>query len=209
MKKLFYTLALVSIALTACHKKPSYTISGTVEKGVENGQKVFLLNACSTYPYKIADSAVVNDCKFTFTGRQDVPQIYVLQVPTSTIGKKIIPFILENGHIVIDTEKEFIAGTMINNAFQAHKDSIKSYEAEYMETIKKLQNDSSLTAEQKEMRKETEMRQRVEKEMALFRKAITETIHLNDSTQINNTNTNNPINNIYMRIIAMDSIQNR
>ena len=78
-----------------------------------------------------------------------------------------------------------------------------------METIKKLQNDSSLTAEQKEMRKETEMRQRVEKEMALFRKAITETIHLNDSTQINNTNTNNPINNIYMRIIAMDSIQNR
>ena len=209
MKNLFYTLALAAIALTACQTQPSYTISGTVEKGVEDGRKVFLLEACSTYPYKKADSAIIKDCKFTLTGRQDVPQIHVLQVPSLGVSEKIIPFILENGHIVIDTEKEFIAGTMINDAFQAHKDSIKSYEAEYMETIQKLQNDSSLTAEQKEMRKEMEMRQRVEKEMALFRKAITETIQLNDSTKIENTNTNSPINGIYMRMIAMDSIQNK
>lgn len=209
MKNIFYTFALAAIALTACHTKPSYTISGTVEKGVENGQKVFLLNACSTYPFKKVDSAIVKDCKFTFTGRQDVPEIYILQVPTCNMGEKTFPFILENGHIIADTEKDVITGTIINNTFQAHKDSIKSYEMEYRENIKKLQNDNSLTAEQKEMRKELEKSKRTEKEMVLFRKAITKTIHINDSTQIDEINTESPINSIYMRIIAMDSIQNK
>ena len=199
MKKIFYTLALAAIAFTAC-QKPSYTISGTVENGVEDGRKVFLLNSCSIYPSQKADSAEVKDGKFTFIGREDIPQICVLQVPTSGNGDKIIPFILENGHILINAEKDIVAGTKTNNTFQAHKDSIKSYETAYLKSIKKLQDDSTLTAEQKEMRREIEMYKRVKKEMSLFRNTI--------ESDTLNTATNDPISSIYSLVIAIDSIQN-
>lgn len=200
MKNLFYTLAFAAISLTACQTTPSYTISGTVENGVEDGRKVYLLNSCSVYPHKKGDSAVVKDGKFTFTGREDIPQICVLQVPTRASGDKIVPFILENGHIHINTEKDIVAGTRTNDTFQAHKDSIKSYETAYLESLKKLQNDTSLTADQKEIRKEIEMYKRVKKEMSLFRNTIEgDTI---------NTGTNDPISTIYSLVIAIDSIQN-
>jgi hypothetical protein len=199
MKKIFYTLALAAIAFTAC-QKPSYTISGTVEEGVEDGRKVYLLNSGCAYPYKIADSAVVKDGKFTFGGREDIPQICVLQVPTRGSSDKIVPFILENGHIFINTEKDIVAGTRNNNTFQAHKDSIKSYEIAYLESLKRLQNDSTLTEDQKEIRKEIEMYKRVKKEISLFRNTI--------EADTVNTATNDPISSIYSLVIAIDSIQN-
>ncbi len=117
MKKIILLLS-ATVFLISCSKN-KYVISGTV-KGIENGKTVIMETQDAAGMGLIAvDTVKIENGKFEITGKALEPAFHLLQVEGLN-GK--VPFILENGDITIEINKDSInkskiAGTYNNDEF--------------------------------------------------------------------------------------------
>ncbi|HEY6143238.1 MAG TPA: DUF4369 domain-containing protein [Flavobacterium sp.] len=119
MKKIILLLS-ATVFLVSCNKN-KYVISGTV-KGIENGKTVIMETQDAAGMGLVAvDTVKVEDGKFEIEGKAAEPSFHMLQVE-GVNGK--VPFILENGDIAIEINKDSInkskiSGTYNNDEFSA------------------------------------------------------------------------------------------
>ncbi|MCW3789188.1 TlpA disulfide reductase family protein [Plebeiibacterium sediminum] len=134
MKQLLL-VALLAISFVACQQK-QYTIEGTIE-GVEDGQAV-LSKIENGRPVSIDTTQIVQG-KFTFTGSEEVPQVYLVFIDDM---KTPIMLFGENGNINITVaDKDKIAdaevtGSTTNDVFNTFVKELPG-----RETLDELQAD--------------------------------------------------------------------
>lgn len=123
MKKIILLLS-ATVFLISC-SKDKYTISGTV-KGIEDGKTVILEVQDPMGSLIAVDTVKVKDGKFEIEGKALEPSFHMLQVE-GVQGK--VPFILENGDIAVEINKDSlnkskISGTYNNDEFSSFNDEL-------------------------------------------------------------------------------------
>lgn len=115
MKKYFF-IALISLLLSSCGNDDSYRISGKYP-GAENGTMVYI--ALMDEMFTDVDSAVVQNERFEFAGRQDTAAMRMLFSSVPLVGG---PFVLENGDIDIRINNRGMlrGGTSLNDDLQQY-----------------------------------------------------------------------------------------
>ncbi len=111
MKKIFLLLT-ATVFLISC-SKDKYTISGTV-KGVDNGKTVIMETQDAMGGLIAVDTVKVENGKFEIKGKTLEPSFHMLQVE-GLQGK--VPFILENGDITIEINKDSINKSKISGTY--------------------------------------------------------------------------------------------
>lgn len=125
MKKIVL-LAIASFAFIACNKtnENEFLISGTAE-GIENGKKVYL-QVQGENEMIAKDTVEVQDGKFEIKGAFESLEIAIITLE----GLNPVPFIMENGTITINVNKDTIqnsvvGGTPENELFQDYSSKTK------------------------------------------------------------------------------------
>jgi hypothetical protein len=137
MKKIILLLS-ATVFLISC-SKTKYTISGTA-KGIANGKTIIMETADASGMGVVAvDTVKVENGKFEITGKAIEPSFHMLQVE-GIEGK--FPFILENGDITIEINKDSInkskvAGTYNNDEFVQFNEDLMKIQKDVMEYQKK------------------------------------------------------------------------
>lgn len=147
MKK--YIFFFIVVAFISCNSPSKYQINGTVDRSDLNGKYVFL------YPYGPnitvpIDSALVKDNIFTFIGKQDIPQLCVLEfdvyavAPQRPVAGQNNPytatFVLENGNINVNlTNRPTVTGTQENDIWTALLQNIRTLQAEGVKFIPSIE----------------------------------------------------------------------
>ncbi len=137
MKKLILLLS-ATVFLISC-SKTKYTISGTAT-GIENGKTIILESQDAAGMGLVPiDTVKVENGKFEITGKSIEPSFHMLQVE-GVQGK--FPFILENGDITIEINKDSInkskvSGTYNNDEFVKFNEELMVIQKELMSFQKK------------------------------------------------------------------------
>lgn len=137
MKKIILLLT-ATVFLVSC-SKTKYTISGTA-KGIENGKTIILESQDAAGMGLVPiDTVKVENGKFEITGKAIEPSFHMLQVE-GIQGK--FPFILENGDITIEINKDSInkskvSGTYNNDEFVKFNEELMVVQKELMDFQKK------------------------------------------------------------------------
>ncbi len=112
MKKIILLLS-ATVFLISC-SKTKYTISGTA-KGIENGKTIIMETQDADGMGLIAvDTVKVENGKFEITGKATEPSFHMLQVEGA---KEKFPFILENGDITIEINKDSISKSKVSGTY--------------------------------------------------------------------------------------------
>ena len=127
MKKIFTFLPFaLLLILTSCGSDNSYTLNGNID--IEDGTKVYILQADQNNQPFIKDSTSVKSGEFIFKGMSATPQISYMQV--EGVNGYVLT-ILENGTINADLYKDSITksnvyGSKSNDDFIKYKIETKS-----------------------------------------------------------------------------------
>jgi hypothetical protein len=131
MKKLILLLA-ATVFIVSC-SKTKYTISGTA-KGIDNGKTIIMETADSTGMGLIAiDTVKVENGKFEIAGKAIEPSFHTLQIEGIN-GK--FPFILENGDITIEINKDSIQKSKVSGTY--NNDEFVKFNEELLKIQKEL-----------------------------------------------------------------------
>ncbi len=131
MKKLILLLS-ATVFIVSC-SKTEYTITGTAT-GIENGKTVILEKQDEAGMGLVpVDTVKVENGKFTMTGKALEPSFHMLQVE-GVNGK--VPFILENGDLNIEINKDSIAKSKISGTY--NNDEFVKFNEELMAIQKGL-----------------------------------------------------------------------
>jgi len=132
MKKIIVFVSAVAV-LISCNKagENEYIVTGSI-KGVD-GKNVFLEKQDETGQLKQTDTVKIENGKFTFKGSSKEPEMYLIQVET-TQGK--VPFILENGDINMEINKDSINITKVTGTY--NNDELSTYKENGMKIQKQM-----------------------------------------------------------------------
>ena len=131
MKKIILLLS-ATVFLISCSKN-KYVISGTI-KGVENGKTVIMETTDPVTQGLLAvDTVKIENGKFKIEGKALEPAFHLLQVE-GVQGK--VPFILENGDITIEINKDSLNKSKISGTY--NNDEFSSFNKDLMEIQKSL-----------------------------------------------------------------------
>jgi peroxiredoxin len=161
MKSMLLSFSRTFLVLTAaavvfsCNKagENEYIITGTI-KGIADGKKVFLeVQDDMTGAFKALDTVKVEGGKFTIKGSAKGADINLIQIE-SVNGK--IPFILENGDIEMDINKDSlnlvkVTGTYNNDELTAYRELGTKIQKDIM----KFQKDNMVKMNQAQQKKDT------------------------------------------------------
>lgn len=161
MKSMLLSFSRIFLVLTAasvvfsCNKagENEYIITGTI-KGIADGKKVFLeVQDDMTGAFKALDTVKVEGGKFTIKGSAKGADINLIQIE-SVDGK--IPFILENGDIEMDINKDSlslvkVSGTYNNDELTAYRELGTKIQKDMM----KFQKDNMAKMNQAQQKKDT------------------------------------------------------
>lgn len=112
MKKIILLLS-ATVLLISC-TKTKYTISGSA-KGIDNGKTVIMETPNENgMGLTAVDTVKIENGKFEITGKATEPSFHLLQVEGIN-GK--VPFILENGDITIEINKDSINKSKISGTY--------------------------------------------------------------------------------------------
>ncbi|MDD5150929.1 MAG: DUF4369 domain-containing protein [Flavobacterium sp.] len=173
MKKIFLLLS-VSLFLVSCLGKDEYIISGTA-KGIENGKTIILETQDPTgMGLKSIDTVKVENGKFEIKGKVTEPSFHMLQVE-SINGK--IPFILENGKITIEINKDSlnkskISGTYNNDEFVKFNEELIQIQKSLIDFQKK--NTPMMNEAQQKVPKDTVVINKLMQEFSKIQQNVTE-----------------------------------
>lgn len=132
MKKIILLLS-AAVVLISCSKvgKGEFLISGTA-KGIENG-KTIILQTQNESGLLAVDTVKVKDGKFEIKGKITEPSFHMLQLEAS---QEKIPFILENGEVTIEINKDSISKSKISGTY--NNDEFTKFNAELVKLQKTL-----------------------------------------------------------------------
>ena len=132
MKKIILLLS-AAVVLISCSKvgKGEFLISGTA-KGIENGKSIILQTQNETGIVSV-DTVKVKDGKFEIKGKITEPSFHMLQLEAS---QEKIPFILENGEVIIEIKKDSISKSKISGTY--NNDEFVKFNAELVKLQKNL-----------------------------------------------------------------------
>ena len=132
MKKIILLLS-AAVVLISCSKvgKGEFLISGTA-KGIENGKSIILQTQNETGIVSV-DTVKVKDGKFEIKGKITEPSFHMLEVEAS---QEKIPFILENGEVIIEIKKDSISKSKISGTY--NNDEFVKFNAELVKLQKNL-----------------------------------------------------------------------
>ncbi len=134
MKKLILLLS-AAVVFISCNKvgKGEYLISGTA-KGIADGKTIVLqVQDPNGMGMKALDTVIVKDGKFEIKGKVSEPEFHMIQVE-SINGP--IPFILENGEITIEVNKDSINKSKISGTY--NNDEFVKFNEELVKLQKSL-----------------------------------------------------------------------
>lgn len=149
MKKFFY-LAILTALFTACEQTPGYQLTGTVDGADLNGNYVYLYQyGNNDVPL---DSALVENGKFTLTGRQDTAILSFLTFAPDVVERPRVgtgenrPYaaiiLLENGKLQAAlSESSLVTGTPANDAYAALMSQMKKERALATELNQEMKSD--------------------------------------------------------------------
>lgn len=140
MKRLALLIALLTITIS-CNKagENEYIITGAV-KDIPDGKSVFLEKQGEDGQWKAIDTAKIEKGVFTFSGTSAEPEMHLLEVETIN-GK--IPFILENGDIDVNVNKDSIMHTKVTGTYNNDEFmKIKSDQLAMQKKVKKFEHDN-------------------------------------------------------------------
>jgi hypothetical protein len=141
MKKIILLLS-VAVVLFSCNKvgKDEFLITGTAT-GIENGKTIILeTQDPTTGAITALDTVKVENGKFEIKGKVTEPSFHTIQLE-AVAGKAPytkIPFILENGEIIIAIDKDSIqktkiSGTYSNDEYAKFNEEIKVVQKKLMD----------------------------------------------------------------------------
>lgn len=153
MKQLFFTLT-GALLLVSCGKTgDSYTIEGDA-KGFTNGQTV-VLEKQDTIQMRLVpvDTATIENGKFVIEGKVTEPELYFLQVDKNPAK---LPFILENGTIKVELNKDTITNTKISGTYNNDELVAFNKDTKVLETkIAKFQQDNGAAMQEARAKNDT------------------------------------------------------
>lgn len=165
MKKILLLLTVCSVLLS-CDKagKNEYIITGTI-KGID-GKTVILEKQDETGKLTPIDTVKIEKGKFTFKGSAKEPEMHLIQVEAA---QQKIPFILENGDIEMDINKDSVGIAKISGTY--NNDELSSYKETGMKIQKKMmkfQNDNMAKMNEAQQKQDTVVMNSLRKEYAKF-----------------------------------------
>lgn len=166
MKKILLLVSAVAL-LVSCNKAGDneFIITGTI-KDIKDGETVVLEKQDSTGQLKPIDTVKIEKGKFTFTGSAKEPEMHLIQVQ-SVQGK--IPFILENGDINVDVNKDSIQNTKVTGTY--NNDEFTNYRESGMKVQKKMmkfQQENMMRMQQAQQKQDTVVMNSLRKEYSKF-----------------------------------------
>jgi hypothetical protein len=168
MKKIILLLT-ATVFLISC-SKDKYTISGTA-KGVANGKTIILeTQDASGMGLMAVDTVKVENGKFEIKGKVTEPAFYMLQLEGAN-GK--FPFILENGDITIEMDKDSInkskvSGTYNNDEFVKFNDELIKLQKSLMD----FQKNNTAVMNQAQQTKDTAVINKLMKEFGKLQEGV-------------------------------------
>ena len=116
---------LVSLLIISCNSSNDFTINGSTD--VNDGSKVYILQADQNNQPYIKDSTIIKNSKFNFTGEAATPEIIYFQV--EGVNGYVLS-IIESGKINADIYKDsittsLVTGTKSNNDFNKYRQQTK------------------------------------------------------------------------------------
>lgn len=133
MKKVLMLVSAVAV-LVSCNKAGDneYIVTGSV-KDIKDGTQVFIEKQDSIGRVVAIDTVKIEKGKFSFKGSAAEPEIHMVQVE-SLMGK--VPFILENGEIEIEIDKDSIQKSSVSGTY--NNDELTNFKKEGAKMQKKL-----------------------------------------------------------------------
>ncbi|MBU3680887.1 MAG: AhpC/TSA family protein [Flavobacterium sp.] len=162
-------LVTTALIVFSCNKagENEYIITGTI-KGVD-GKKVYLeVQDDMTGAFKTLDTVVVEGGKFTIKGSAKEADINLIQIE-SVEGK--IPFILENGDIEMDINKDSLSAVKVTGTY--NNDELTAYRelgSAIQKKMMKFQKDNMAKMNQAQQKKDTATINALSKEYFKFQK---------------------------------------
>ena len=162
-------LVTTALIVFSCNKagENEYIITGTI-KGVD-GKKVYLeVQDDMTGAFKTLDTVVVEGGKFTMKGSAKEADINLIQIETVE-GK--IPFILENGDIEMDINKDSLSAVKVTGTY--NNDELTAYRelgSAIQKKMMKFQKDNMAKMNQAQQKKDTATINALSKEYFKFQK---------------------------------------
>ena len=168
MKKIILLLS-ATVFLISC-SKDKYTISGTA-KGVENGKTIIMeTQDASGMGLKAVDTVKVENGKFEIKGKITEPAFYMLTLEGAN-GK--FPFILENGDITIEMNKDSINKSKLSGTY--NNDEFVKFNEELMKLQKGLmdfQKNNTALMNQAQQAKDTAVINKLMKEFGKLQEGV-------------------------------------
>jgi peroxiredoxin/23S rRNA maturation mini-RNase III len=127
MKKVLFFL-FISLCLYSC-SPTDFNIEGLVADKALNGTKIFIKERINR-DWKVIDSTVVQDGKFSFKGKVDSTRIAYLAYEYPVGNKVRQAFVFENGNITASIDSSgfvIVKGTTQNNLLQTYQDEKNSF----------------------------------------------------------------------------------
>ena len=117
---------LASFLIISCNSSNDFTINGSTD--VNDGTKVYILQADQNNQPYIKDSTIIKNSKFNFTGEAATPEISYFQV--EGVNGYVLS-IIESGKINAEIYKDsittsLVTGTKSNNDFNKYRQQTKS-----------------------------------------------------------------------------------
>ncbi|MBF2707710.1 DUF4369 domain-containing protein [Flavobacterium soyangense] len=169
MKKIILLLT-ATVFLISC-SKDKYTISGTA-KGVENGKTIIMETQDATgMGLMSVDTVKVENGKFEIKGKVTEPAFYMLQLEGAN-GK--FPFILENGDITIEMNKDSINKSKVSGTY--NNDEFVQFNGEIIKLQKGLmdfQKNNTALMNQAQQAKDTVVINKLMKEFGKLQEGVT------------------------------------
>lgn len=169
MKKIILLLT-ATVFLISC-SKDKYTISGTA-KGVENGKTIIMeTQDASGMGLMAVDTVKVENGKFEIKGKVTEPAFYMLQLEGAN-GK--FPFILENGDIIIEINKDSINKSKLSGTY--NNDEFVKFNEELIKLQKSLmdfQKNNTALMNQAQQAKDTAVINKLMKEFSKIQEGVT------------------------------------
>jgi len=157
MKKLILATFMGGF-LASCHT-PSYTLTGNL-LGFNDGDTVYLSTLDQrnfnsdgkTYKDILIDSCIVKNGQVYFEGRQDSTiQAVMKSYKNGKLNKFTQSFFLENGNLVAKSDSIYwsLTGSIHNDIYQSMLDESTPHLLKFGELITKLEEDTTLTNEER------------------------------------------------------------
>ena len=160
----YLSISIITFLLISCSSDNSYSLEGKID--VEDGTKIYVLQADQNNQPFIKDSASVKSKSFDFKGVSSTPQISYMQV--EGINGYVLT-ILENGLINAEIYKDSISKSVVSGT-KSNDDFIK-YKSETKTLVDKM-NSISFAAQDAIMNGDVETAMELEKDYNLKEREV-------------------------------------